>query len=328
MYLGFPSALVSVLRCPEDQAALAIQGHSAEHIRTGTLTCVRCARCYGVRDGIVCLLADAPAHVESALEMQVRDQRIRERIASGEGEWRSAHATVTEMLPTVASLGDVDGRLVVELGCGSGRYTTPLLERGARVLAVDFSFESLQLLARGVKEQEVVGLVQADVSKLAFAPRSIDCMMSTLHSNLPTRDHRMASLRLAAEALVDSGRFSFSVHLYGPRAVVGGEPQSGHYVENGIYRYHMRPAEVVRETAPYFARLRFEPLNVNVPGIPSLTVSRLIRRTPVGGVFARLLLAVADHPRRQPVDELVSPMAQMVSRLLGRPRPPREPPRG
>src|SRR5438552_18935790 len=38
-------------------------------------------------------------------------------------------------------LGDVRGKTVVDLGCGSGENLAPLLARGARVIAVDLSQE-------------------------------------------------------------------------------------------------------------------------------------------------------------------------------------------
>jgi SAM-dependent methyltransferase len=42
-------------------------------------------------------------------------------------------------------LGDIRGKTVLDLGCGSGENVTPLLARGAQVIAIDLSPELLEL---------------------------------------------------------------------------------------------------------------------------------------------------------------------------------------
>jgi SAM-dependent methyltransferase len=59
---------------------------------------------------------------------------------------------------TLAELGDLSGKRVLDIGCGSGRYAVALAERGADVLGVDLSPAMLALAreratSRGVSER-------------------------------------------------------------------------------------------------------------------------------------------------------------------------------
>lgn len=46
---------------------------------------------------------------------------------------------------TMAACGDVTGKRILDVGCGSGRYALALAERGAEVLGIDFSSNMLAL---------------------------------------------------------------------------------------------------------------------------------------------------------------------------------------
>ncbi|CAN5521510.1 class I SAM-dependent methyltransferase [soil metagenome] len=66
-------------------------------------------------------------------------------------------------------LGDVEGKRVLDLGCGAGRGAIALALRGAKVIAVDPSAEQLAHARRAVEDAEVrVELHHGDVAALAF----------------------------------------------------------------------------------------------------------------------------------------------------------------
>lgn len=75
----------------------------------------------------------------------------------------------------LGSLGDVEGRDVLELGCGAAQWTLALLERGARAVGVDLSEQQLAhavMLAR--PKATGVALVQGDAERLPFESRAFD----------------------------------------------------------------------------------------------------------------------------------------------------------
>jgi SAM-dependent methyltransferase len=71
--------------------------------------------------------------------------------------------------------GDVEGRVVLEVGAGSGRDALALARRGARVVVLDYSPASLELIRQQAKAQGVVvHLVRADALAMPFRDGSID----------------------------------------------------------------------------------------------------------------------------------------------------------
>ncbi len=94
------------------------------------------------------------------------------------------------------------GALVLEIGCGTGQLTRPLLARGLRVTAVEPGNE---LIARAQSQLQDLGDVQfvntrlEDVSLLPAHCRAVFCA-SAIHWVDPE-----VSWRKAADALVDSG---------------------------------------------------------------------------------------------------------------------------
>lgn len=75
---------------------------------------------------------------------------------------------VCELLP------EVRGKRVLDLACGTGRYARILRERGARVIAFDFS---LEMLARG---ENNFARAQADLAALPLRDASADVIVCGL----------------------------------------------------------------------------------------------------------------------------------------------------
>jgi ubiquinone/menaquinone biosynthesis C-methylase UbiE len=82
-------------------------------------------------------------------------------------------------------LGDVNGKTVLEYGCGGGLYTVALADRGAKVIAFDISPELLALAKKRVEvnQCERVELLLGSAHSLPFPDESIDVIfgMAILH---------------------------------------------------------------------------------------------------------------------------------------------------
>jgi SAM-dependent methyltransferase len=76
---------------------------------------------------------------------------------------------------------DLEGKLVLDVGCGMGRFAEVATRWGARVVGIDLS-AAAEAAARNLAEREFVAL-QADVFALPFAPESFDFIysMGVLH---------------------------------------------------------------------------------------------------------------------------------------------------
>lgn len=61
----------------------------------------------------------------------------------------------TRYVYTLEGLGKLEGRRILDVGCGSGRYSIELARAGAEVVGVDFSEEMLKMARQRAKEAGV-----------------------------------------------------------------------------------------------------------------------------------------------------------------------------
>jgi SAM-dependent methyltransferase len=109
----------------------------------------------------------------------------------------------------LALLPDVAGRDVLDAGCGSGWYAERLLERGARVTAIDVTPHFVERTRARVGNRATV--LEHDLAReLPFADRSFDLVMSPL--TLHYIEDWTQTLAALARVLRPGGRLLFSTH--------------------------------------------------------------------------------------------------------------------
>ena len=255
---------------------------------------------YHIDRGILNLLDPSQMDEESLHEQKRRDadgftvEKLDTNLARASNEM--------EMISTLETLAVRPASLVLELGCGEGRYTLPLIA-DARILAIDFSIELLRILRAKLPAGARAGLVMADISSLKVAASQFDYVLSTLTSNLPSRAHRESLYALASNALCESGRFVFSTHHHGFRQILSGEKKSGRYSPLGIYRYNFKVRECIDEASQFFKLVHARPIQINFPfarslRLPIVRLSRLLEHVPLLNKFGNLVLCAAEQPRK------------------------------
>ncbi|WP_330231871.1 class I SAM-dependent methyltransferase [Nocardia sp. NBC_00508] len=109
-------------------------------------------------------------------------------------------------------LGDVAGKVVLEIGCGSAPCSRWLAGQGARPVGLDLSRGMLErgqaVMARGGQR---VPLVQADAEALPFADASFDLACSAFGAVPFVADSALV-MREVARVLRPGGRWVFSVN--------------------------------------------------------------------------------------------------------------------
>ena len=111
----------------------------------------------------------------------------------------------------VRLLGDVAGRRVLEVGCGSAPCARYLARQGADVIAFDVSAGMLaHARAAARRTGTPVPLVQADVCELPFRDRSFDLAFSAF-GGIPFVADSAGAMREVARVLRPGGRWVFSV---------------------------------------------------------------------------------------------------------------------
>jgi SAM-dependent methyltransferase len=204
-------AVLEVLRCPRCGGAVTLEVSRVEddgHVMEGTLTCGGCAGQYPIRRGV-------PRMMPETLESDVADT-----VDAFGWQWDqadrilrdarfSAPEVFLDFIHPVPSSWFHD-KIVLDAGCGLGRFTIASARFGARlVVGVDLS-GSVDLAFDHTRHLANVLIVQADILALPVA-RQIDYGFSVavLHH---TADPRGAFLHLASK-VVPGG--SVSAWVYG-----------------------------------------------------------------------------------------------------------------
>lgn len=107
-------------------------------------------------------------------------------------------------------LGDVDGRHVLEVGCGAAMCSRWLATHGARVIAFDLSSGMLRHARAGAERTGVhVPLVQADAQYLPFRSASFDIAFTAFGAVAFVADSARV-MREVARVLRPGGRWVFA----------------------------------------------------------------------------------------------------------------------
>ncbi len=201
-------------------------------IEAGILSC-SCRTVYPVADGIPRMLHDALDELDSfsetyrnnilstgalaALyksETSLREQKKTK--ASFGYQWLRYNANDALEDQTVflsdsqLSAEDIKNKLLLDAGCGMGRYTAVAAGKGAEIIGLDLSKSVLKAYEK-IRPLPFAHIIQADIMRLPFREKQFDVIYSlgVLHH---TPDARQAFLQLA-KRLKENG--IISVWLYG-----------------------------------------------------------------------------------------------------------------
>mgnify|MGYP000156238148 CR=1 FL=1 len=192
------------LRCPQCHGRLLLQLESspADENASGWLDCLVCVARYPVVEGIPRFVpmqnyADSFGLIWHIFCRSVLDSAL------GVTHTRERFLRETGWTPE-----SLQGRWVLEVGCGAGRFTEILLDCGAIVVAVDCS-SSVDVCRRNLGPRDQLHLIQADVYALPFRPGTFDavCSFGMLHR---TPDARRACLALPPQ-LKEGGKLAVDI---------------------------------------------------------------------------------------------------------------------
>ena len=116
---------------------------------------------------------------------------------------------------TLEMIGDVQGKQVLDLGCGTGRYCALLAERGASVVGVDPSSQMLEHAKQKVATLADIDLYYGTIDEIDFPNDHFDVVVSALAlSHLP---ELKSTLQESVRVLKKGGWMIISdIHPYWP----------------------------------------------------------------------------------------------------------------
>lgn len=208
--------LLDLLACPECGSPLAHDsGARTGSAESGRLTCER-GHSFPILGGV-------PRFVQHALDAdqaRTRDSfgyewtELYPQHGQTEAERAIERRVFLEYTRTLPS--DFRGKLVLDAGCGNGRYAKFVNEWGARVVAVDIS-SAVDVAAANLAGRDTVDVIQADLFRLPFRPEVFDMAYSVgvLHH---TPD-AAGAFRSVGRTVRRGGSFAIFVHAQGNRAL-------------------------------------------------------------------------------------------------------------
>ncbi len=133
------------------------------------LICPNCGKKYPERNGVVRFVDEQQYAGSFGFQWQVhaRTQLDNDNSKVSEYDFRRRTGFQPE---------DLAGKLVLDVGCGMGRFAEVATRWGARVVGIDLSLAA-EVAARNLADRDAA-IFQADVFRLPFAPESFDFIYS------------------------------------------------------------------------------------------------------------------------------------------------------
>jgi SAM-dependent methyltransferase len=177
-------SLLKVLACPacKSDLNLTIQKKDSEIIE-GKLTCRNCHIDYPIQNYIPRFI-HSDRYVQSFSMEWTLHANTQLDSFSGTNESES-----TFKMKTGFDLEKLKGNLVLDVGCGSGRFMEVVSKYGAEIVGIDMSF-SVDSAFRNLGLKENVHIIQADIFSLPFKESCFDNIFSigVLHHTPNTKE--------------------------------------------------------------------------------------------------------------------------------------------
>ncbi len=176
--------LANLLVCPLCEVVLQLEvvAERANEIVGGSLRCLKCGRQYPIREGIPRFVT-SDAYVATFSFEWKRWRRTQFDTASCQSSLSTFRAS-TGREPSYLA-----GKMVLDAGCGTGRYMDLAARAGAQVVGVDLSL-AVEVAQENLGKFRDCHFVQADLLHLPFPPQTFDFIytIGVLHHTPSTRE--------------------------------------------------------------------------------------------------------------------------------------------
>jgi len=200
--------------CACGELALSAERWAGDEIEEGLLR-APCGLEFPIRNGIPRFVSSDGYCDSFSFEWKVHR---RTQLDSANVGTRMAGASESAFATRVGfPLSELAGKLVLDAGCGAGRYAEVAAKHGAVVVAIDLSF-SVDAARENLRGLPNVHVIQADIFSLPFSPGTFDFVYSfgVLHQ---TPDCEKAFKQLP-RLLKSGGKLSVAIYSSYNKAIV------------------------------------------------------------------------------------------------------------
>lgn len=173
------------LVCPACQGTFRLTGvrQYEKEIAEGQLHCVNCGHEYPILRGVP-RFVDSDKYVENFSFQWNLHRTTQIDSLSGHRESRKTFLAKTGMTES-----ELKGKLVLDVGCGTGRFMEVAAEMGAEVVGIDLS-RATDAAYKNMGQRQGIHIIQADIFRLPFRARTFDAIYSigVLHHTPNTKD--------------------------------------------------------------------------------------------------------------------------------------------
>ncbi len=303
------------LCCPHCHGALSVYGGQVSDsgkLNEGGLACGACSRVFPVSEGIARFVADDDPVTEEE-SWKRSERRKRDEEAAVYDSMFTGYRNAVECQTILRQLRPKSQDRIVEIGAGTGRITAAYAARVKSILAVDFSYDSLRVIAQRLERSPVdLCLVQADASLLPIRTGSFSKAVSAqVLEHLPGSMERANAIGEFSRILRPGGTLVITVYYYSPEKRLRHRRQpsdrtmkEGSHSDGAIYFYNFGYGELKRLLNGHIKVDRMRGILQERPylerfGRLGMAIERIVQTTPLSLFAAHMLLARAH---RGPVD--------------------------
>jgi SAM-dependent methyltransferase len=229
-------------------------------------------------------------------EMQARDEWAKFYDGDFDEYW-----FLTEIAPVIKAINPVKSDLILDLGSGTGRATVELVREGSRVVAIDYSAESLRVCRKRCLGR--ANTVCADIGFLPLRQFSLNKVASCqVIEHIPGEANRIGVFNEVSRVTRSGGLFVITVYNYGIKQKITKSKKDGYH--GGRIYFHRfefselekmfsqsRDLKLIRATGiinvPSFMRRLIRSVNVE------MSMEKVLSHLPFWTWYSHLLLAVS-----------------------------------
>ena len=121
-----------------------------------------------------------------------------------------------EIKTCLEKLNPKKDELILDAGCGTGRFTRQILKRGSKVVGIDYSMKSLEICKKHFHNYGLKPLIiKGDICDLPLKSGIFDKILSTgVLEHIPTHEDRMKALSEMKRVINANGKLVITTYNY------------------------------------------------------------------------------------------------------------------